>query len=331
MTLQTLTQDFRVACRGLRRTTGFTSAAVFTLTIGIASTTVMFALIEAVLLSPLPVRDQAQLIVAWKELRASAFAHYPFGGPDVDAVAVTSRTSAASAGVTSNGASPWVAVENGNAGYVNGALVTGAFFEVLGVEPVLGRTLTGADDVEGAENVVVISDALWQRRYAGSSDALGRRIDLGGVRFTVVGVAGRGFDYPQGAELWRTVRSVKVEGPFGEAARYEVDLIARMGPGVTIEQASEELGAVTARLASTAPPDYPRSLVPVVRSIEDVVVGGTRMPMLVLFAAVGLVLVIASANAANLLLMRSEGRQKETCGARRTGSGPQPDREPALR
>jgi putative ABC transport system permease protein len=323
MIVEQLKQDFRLAGRGLWRARGFTVAAVFTLTLGIAGTTVMFALIQGVLLRPLPVRDQDRVVVAWKELRSSGFAHYPFGGPDVEAAADAAQLLESCAGVTSNGAMPWIAVEGGVASYVNGALVTGSFFEVLGVEPVLGRSLTRADDVDGAENVLVISYGLWQRRYGGSPDAIGRRVRLAGDPFTVVGVMPRDVDYPRGVEIWRTVRSVPAGGTFGDAARDEVDLIARMRPGVTIEQATGELQALTARLAAGAPPDVPRDLRPVVRSIEDVIVGDTRAALLTLFAAVGLVLLISSANAANLFLMRSEARRRELalCAALGAGRG----------
>lgn len=311
MSLEPLSQDFRTAWRALRRAKAFTAAAILTLTIGIAVTTVMFALIEGVLVRPLPVRDQDQLIVAWKELRASAFAHYPFGGTEVEAVAENSQLIERAAGVTSNGAGPWVAVEDGTASYVNGALVTGGFFEVLGIEPILGRALTKRDDLEGAEPVVVISHALWQRRYGRAPDVVGRKMRLGGIPFTIVGVMPLELSYPHGVELWRAVRSIPHGGPFGNAARDEIDLIARLRPGATIQQVTGELQALTARLEASAPADSPRGLVAVVHSLEDVVVGDVRGTMLLLFAAVGLVLLIASANAANLLLMRAEARQSE--------------------
>ena len=268
MRLEALKRDLLVASRGLRRAPGFTAGALLTLSIGIAATTVMFALIEGVLLRPLPIPNQDRVIVAWKELRASAFAHYPFGGPDVEAVSDTSELLEVAGGVTSNGTSAWVAIENGAASYVNGALVTGNFFRVLGIEPILGRPLTVADDVKGAEKVVVISSALWHKRYGASPTAIGRRLELGGEPFTIVGVMPGDVDYPRHVELWRPVNSVRGDGPFDEAARYEVDLIARMRPGVTIEQTATELGAVTKRLASTAPPDFPRTLIPVVRSFD---------------------------------------------------------------
>ena len=168
----------------------------------------MFAVIDGVLLRPLPVRDQDRLILAWKELRSSRFAHYPFGGPDVEAVAEASQLLERSAGVTSNGAVAWVAVENGTPSYVRGALVTGAYFEVLGVQALLGRALTTADDASGAENVLVISHGLWQRRYGASRDTIGLRMMLGGTPFTIVGVMPSGLDYPSGVEVWRTVGSV---------------------------------------------------------------------------------------------------------------------------
>ena len=177
--LEALNQDIRSACRGLWRAKAFTAAAILTLALGITGTALMFAVTDGVLLRPLPVRDQDRLLLAWKELRSSHFAHYPFGGPDVEAVVEASQLLESGAGVTSNGAVAWVAIEDGAASYVHGALVTGAYFEVLGIHPFLGRALTMADDVAGAENVIVISHGLWKRRYGGSRDTIGRRLTLG--------------------------------------------------------------------------------------------------------------------------------------------------------
>lgn len=202
--IENLTQDLRLAWRGLRRAKAFTAAAVMTLGVGIAGTTVMFALIQGVLLRPLPVHEQDQLLVAWKELRSSGFAHYPFGHTEIETVGAASQLLESVAGVTSHGVWPWVVDEEGASTYVNGALVTGGFFDVLGVEPILGRALTRADDVGRAEHVIVISHGLWQRRYGGALDVLGRRMTLGEQSFTIVGVMPRGLDYPTGVELWRT-------------------------------------------------------------------------------------------------------------------------------
>ena len=271
----------------------------------------MFAVIDGVLLRPLPVRDQDRLLLAWKELRSSRFAHYPFGGPDVEAVVEASQLLESGAGVTSNGAVAWVAVEDGTASYVHGALVTGRYFEVLGIHPSLGRALTTTDDVAGAENVIVISHGLWNRRYGSSRDTIGRRLTLGGTPFTIVGVMPPGLDYPSGVEVWRTVKSVPAGGVFGDAAHYEIDLIARLRPGVSIDQATSELATITKRLEATARPDHPRGLMPVVRSFEEVIVGDVRLAMLSLFGAVALVLLIAAANVANLLLLRGEVRSRE--------------------
>jgi putative ABC transport system permease protein len=330
MLLDALKQDLTFALRALRRAKGLTAAGVLTLALGMAGTTVMFALIQGVLLRPLPVREQDRLIVAWKELRSSGFAHYPFGGPDVEAVAEAAQLIERAAGVTSNGASPWVAVEGGVSSYLNGALVTGSFFEVLGIEPVLGRAFTRADDVEGAELVLVISHGLWHRRYGGSRDAIGRRLTLGGRRFVIVGVMPPDFDYPRGVEVWRTVRSVPIDETFGEAARYEVDLVARLRPGVTLQQAAGELTAMTARLEAIAPPDFPRGLLPVVRSFEDVVVGDTRVPMLGLFGAVALVLVIASRECREPPVDAQRGASTGTCGARGARRRARQNREPIV-
>ena len=131
----------------------------------------MFALIQGVLLRPLPVRAQDQLIIAWKELRTSGFAHYPFGNTEIEAVGEASQLLEKSAGVTRNGVGRTVMIDEGVTAYANVAVVTGGFFDVLGVQPVLGRALTPADDKEKAEHAIVLEQwflAPSIRRLTGS-------------------------------------------------------------------------------------------------------------------------------------------------------------------
>jgi putative ABC transport system permease protein len=304
-------QDIRLAGRGLLRARGFTAAAVLTLAVGIAGTTVMFALIQGVLLRPLPIPEQDRVVLAWKDLQSTGSTHSHFGDVEIDAVRTASRLFERVSGVTSNGASPWLVFEDGASSYITGALVGGEFFDVLGVMPILGRTLNRADDLENAEKVVVIAHGLWQRRYGSSRDVVGRRIVVDETPLTIVGVMPPDIGYPRGAEAWRTTGSVPISPNFGNAARREVDLIGRLRPGVSLEQATSELTLLTQQFERDLPPTAARGFTVVVRSFEEEVVGDVRVAMLLLFGAVALVLLIGNANVANLLLLRGESRRAE--------------------
>ncbi|HEX4568212.1 MAG TPA: ABC transporter permease [Vicinamibacterales bacterium] len=223
----TFAQDFAFALRGLWRAKAFTASAVLTLSIGLAGTIAMSALIRGVLLRPLPVHQQDRLIVSWKELRTAGSARYPFGNTEIEAVARASRFLESAAGVDRNGVERSVVIDDGTPGYANIGLVTGRFFDVLGVRPTLGRGFVPDDDNKGAEDVVVISSGWWQRHYGRSPDVIGHRIRVDNRTFTIVGVMPADLDYPAGIEIWRTTNSVPDDGPFGDAARREVNLVGR--------------------------------------------------------------------------------------------------------
>ena len=303
--------DLRLAARSLRRAKAFAATAVLTLAVGIAATTTMFALIQGVLLRPLPVRDQDRLVVSWLENRAAALTHYPYRSDGVEAFARESRTLEAVAAVGYNGANKTIVFEHGQPTYVNEALISGRAFEVLGTPALLGRALNAKDDVDGGPPVVAITHGLWMRRYAGARDVIGRRLFFRDQAFTIVGVMPPDLNYPRGVEVWRPFASISLDSTFGWAARRDVDLIGRLRPGATAEQAAGELRALAVRVFAAAPGERAPGLRPVVRAYADVMVGDVRPALLILFAAVGLVLLIASANVANLLLFRDEGRRQE--------------------
>jgi putative ABC transport system permease protein len=306
--LRTWREDFRSVARGLFRSRAFAIAAALTLAAGAAASLVVFTLVRSVLLRPLPVRDQHELIVAWRDLPASGYAHDPFGDRAVALAAADLDHFAAVAGVDANGVGRVVLAEDGDGAAVNDAVVTGRFFEVLGVAPVLGRTLTAADDVDGAEPVLVIGHALWRTRFAASPGVLGRRVTLGERRYTIVGVMPADLDYPSGVDVWAPTHSVPTDGPFGDAARREIDLVARLRAGTTMAEATAALQAV---LRHDEAEYGQRGSVANVRRFEDAIVGASRRPLLALLAAVTLVLLVACANVANLQLMRMEGRRGE--------------------
>jgi putative ABC transport system permease protein len=308
-------QDYLAAWRGLRRAPGFAALAMLTLAVGIAGTTAMFALVHGILLRPLPVRAQERLILAWREAPGAPAARWSFNAAtDIPVIAASSRSLEGVAGIGHQVNERTVVSENGVAGYVNLLRVTGDFFSVLGVRPTLGRALGPEDDVEGAPRVAVITNGLWQRRCGGAPTTIGRTFIINEQPFTIVGIMPPDVEYPAGVDVWVTARGIASsirDETFREATVNELNIVARLRAGVTLEQAAAELRALAPRLDEMAPENAISGLIPVVQSYERAVVGDVRGALLVLFAAVAIVLLIASANVANLLLMRGEGRRAE--------------------
>jgi len=314
MTLEPLVNDVRFAWRGLRRAKGFTVAAVLTLAVGIAGVTSMFALIQGILLRPLPMSEPERLVAVSKGFRADSATRWPMRAAELDIIRETSRVFARVAAVGYNDPSQAEVSDDSSAEFVSTVRVTGDFFEVLGVRALLGRVLTRNDDTAGSERVLVITHGLWQRRYGGALDVIGRRLTVAAQRFVIVGVMPPDVEYPRGVDAWMTVETqatLTSNSTFQEATRNELDVVARLQPDMTIAQARSALGAMATQFAATAPPGVADTGAVSVRPITEVITGDVRSGMLILFGAVGLVLLIASANVANLLLVRGEIRRPE--------------------
>jgi putative ABC transport system permease protein len=196
--------DFHDAIRGLKRSPGFTTVAVFTLALGVGATTTLFSVTDGVLLRPLPFKDADRLVVIWQRdrLRNQPFVELSY--PAIRAWRDKSQLFVGVAGLSSVN-SEVVLTGPGDPIAIEGRWVTGHFFEVLGVDPLLGRVLTPADDQSGAAANVVLSYRLWRDQFGADRAVLGDSIVLGGKSHTIVGVMPDGFDYPRDARFWVSI------------------------------------------------------------------------------------------------------------------------------
>ena len=306
--METLLKDIRYGVRGLWKRPGFTAVAVLTLALGIGANTAIFSVVNAVLLRPLQFRDPDRLVMIWED---ATFAGFPRNTPapanyvDWKTQTQSFEDMAASAESTFN------LTGDGDPERVAAYKVTANFFPLFGVSPALGRGFVTEDDHPGAAKVAVLSHELWQARYGGDRQIVNRDIQLDGEKYTVVGVMPQGFQFFESdVRLWVPL-ALDGEDLANRGGHY-LKVVARLKPGVTLDQAQADLSAVMARVAKDHPEETADGkLGAFAMPLREQLAGDVRGSLVVLLVAVAFVLLIACANVAGLLLARAVGRRRE--------------------
>ena len=304
--LDDASRDLRFALRLLRRNTGFTIAVVLTFALGIGCTSAIFTLVDGILLRPLPYAQPSELVALWERnvpravdrnvVSVAAFERWRSQArsfTDVAAMVPAPRT-----------------LQGAPAERISAAQVSAAYFRLLGVRPALGRAFTTADELNGAADVAILNDAFWRRRFGADPSIVGRPIVMDGASYTVVGVMPPDFEAPRFG--WMTEDPLWI--PFAPTADNRkwgrfLHVIARLKAGVTVDEARAELVALSGRMApeSAENKEWSATIVPLAEQIT----GDVRRPLLTLFGAVALLLLMSVVNVANLVTAFTRRREHE--------------------
>src|SRR5262245_60045528 len=312
--LEQLARDAGYGWRQVRRNPAFSAVAIATLALGIGVTTAMFSAVDAVLIRPLPYEDAGRLVMIWDEMSRIGFPKH-FSTPAewhewrrlntvFTDIAATEPVQATLSG-------------NGEPEEVPARKVTANLWTVLGARPLVGRVFTEDEDARGAQ-VAIISHGLWQRRYGGSRDIVGRTIALNDRPYEIIGVMPREFSFmpARDIDLW-----IPVSFSAEELTRFwwhDVHCVARLKPGVTLQRASASMAALSLQVSAG---HVKPARAAVVVSLRDELAGNTRTSLIVLLSASAAILLIACVNLANLLMSRGAVRRREVAVRAALGAG----------
>jgi predicted permease len=313
--METLWRDLKYGIRTLSRSPSFTTIAVLTLALGIGANTAIFSVVNSILLAPLPYRHAGELVVVWEKNPLGRYISPSY--PDVQD---WERNARSFQGMATFCSRSFDLTGPGSPEHLDGWQTSAGFVRTLGVTPVLGRDFSPEEDQPGGAHVAMISDRLWQERFAGSPSALGKIMTLDGADYTVVGVLPSGINLGGTIDVYTPIRQ---GDPLvvNDRRTHAFVAIARLKPGTTIVQAGADMSAVQKNLGELYP-KFDQGLGAGVVPLKEALVGDVSGTLLMLLGAVGFVLLIACANVASLLLARAAAREKEfairaALGARR--------------